>query len=140
MPDQQTHSYRYLEAQRLQSVAVMSNTVLEQEQMLFELADAAIPNESNPGQLPVRLRPHSDLLPTYQRSLSAEQQAVLARWASGDFHANDGQVKAAEGPMKWERTDNEPPSRQTLCPPPDMMHSCFRCEHEPFGELNEFAR
>ena len=44
----------------------------------------------------LKLRPHSHLFAAYQRSLSDQQQAVLARWAAGSFRSGDEQVSAAE--------------------------------------------
>ena len=45
----------------------------------------------------VLLRPAAGLFAAYQRSLSDHIQAVLARWAEGDFRAGDERLSAAEG-------------------------------------------
>ena len=47
---------------------------------------------------PVLLLPRSQLFTAFQGSYTANLQAVLARWAEGDFHAGDDKVKAAETP------------------------------------------
>ena len=48
---------------------------------------------------PLRLRTIPGLFAAYQRSLSAGHQAVLDRWAAGDFRAGDGRLTAAETPV-----------------------------------------
>ena len=49
---------------------------------------------------PVLLQPNSQLFAAYQRSLSDEHQATLARWATSEFFAVDDVVSAAESPLK----------------------------------------
>ena len=63
---------------------------------LLELSAGGLSSRSySPSFL---LRPDADLFAAYQRSLSADHQAVLARWAAGDFLADDGLIRALERP------------------------------------------
>ena len=63
---------------------------------LLQLSDGEQCRDPAPRLL---LRPNAGLFPAFQRSLSADLQAVLARWAAGNFSADDGRVNAAESPM-----------------------------------------
>ena len=65
----------------------------------LDMCSGVVPVEDK--RKPVLLRPRSDLFTAYQRSLSDKHQAVLARWAAGDFRAGDGRLSAVESP--WER-------------------------------------
>ena len=72
----------------------------------------------------VQLRARSSLFAAYQRSLRAEQQAVLARWARGDFQAGDEQLSGAENAAE---PCDEPacnPVGRRVCP---HSHSFIQC-------------
>ena len=60
---------------------------------LLEKPDQSVQREPFP---PIVLRPHSNLFAAFSRSLGEEQQAEMARWASGDFEAEGISVKAEE--------------------------------------------
>ena len=74
----------------------------------FEVSDAARGVNVGGIGLPVLLRPRSDLFAAYQRSLSAEHQTVLARWARGDFQAGDEQLSAADIPIDDDAARRRP--------------------------------
>ena len=84
---------------------------------VFELTDT--PNE---GSDAIPLQPHSDLFAAYQRSLTADQQAVLARWAAGDFQAGDGLITAAESPSE-QCDDAALPAAERRCAHPHRLSS-----------------
>ena len=69
----------------------------------------------------VSLRPHPSLIAAYQQSLSAEQQAVLARWARGDFHAGDDKQTAAEGVLEPDELRLITPAGHRHCPHPPRL-------------------
>ena len=94
----------------------------------LELTDCVDTEEV--GQ-PVHLLPHSRLFTAFQRSLSAAQQAVLTRWAAGDFRAGDEQLRAPETPAGLHEDDGYPVGRQP-CPRPLVFHcrSLYRKETE----------
>ena len=73
---------------------------------------------------PVPLLPHSDLFAVYQRSLTDKQQAVLARWATGDFHAGDGQVSAADA-VEMVEEEAASAGEHPHCPRPPLLVSRY---------------
>ena len=91
----------------------------------FELIDATHEKQQDRR---VRLLPHSTLFTAYQRSLSAEQQAVLARWARGDFHVDDGRLSGAESAM--ERDEDDPSRDPRQCPHPHFFYGRFQAAEE----------
>ena len=86
-----TGAYRYLASHEVRGHSCIVD--LHEPEAVFELSNRA---PQYPTGLPVQLLPRSHLFAAHQRSLSAEQQAVLARWAANDFHVDDGQLSAAE--------------------------------------------
>ena len=71
----------------------------------------------------VRLGPRSDLFTAYQRSFSDEHQAVLARWAAGDFRAGDGRLSAAESPLeRCDEDDAEFEEPVSVCAHPQLFY------------------
>ena len=71
------------------------------------------------GERAVALRPHRDFFTAYQRSLSADQQAVLARWAAGDFRPGDGLIRAVESLVETHDEDEED---HQPCSHPHLLH------------------
>ena len=70
-----------------------------------------------------RQRPRSQLFADYQRSLSAEQQAELAKWATGDYSMAGARQSAAgrgeERKSKAARIDHQ------SCAAPPAVYHCF---------------
>ena len=66
-------------------------------------------------ELHVLLQPRSDLFAAFQRSLSDEHQAVLARSAAGDFRASDDQLRAAQCDMQSEDVQESAGSGTQRC-------------------------
>ena len=82
----------------------------------------------------IGLRPHCSLFTAYQRSLSDEQQAVLARWTAGDFHTGDEQLRSADGPLTTHETHGQTAAeRERFCPHSHNLHSW--CGEAAEGEV-----
>ena len=122
---EQSGSYRFLGSQRVS----VDSTDRCPGQATLELSDAV--EKGDEGLLPVLLRSHSDLLAAYQRSLSAEQQTVLARWARGDFQAGDERLMAAECAMA---RDEEKNGHGKLCPHPHLSWRLYETAENESSE------
>ena len=102
---------------------------------VLELHDSVADGER---KAPVLLRPHSPLFSAYRRSLSAEQQAVLARWARGDFRADDGRLAAPESELEKDEATGEAPVH---CPHPHIFYRRYEDRrHEEEASEVEMAR
>ena len=86
----QSSQYRYLASDEVCGEQTRGQPAYR---AILDLADT--PHGAD-TRLPVLLRPHSSLFTDYQRSLTAEQQAVLARWANGGFQTDDEQLSASD--------------------------------------------
>jgi len=118
------------------------------------LTNCAVTKDAQQQQ-PLSLRPRSRLFAEYQRSVSDVQQAVLARWAAGDFQAGDEQLSAAESEMNetgveqsvwddWDpdrlyesgeakQEDEQAAAHAVLprpCPHPRILHSRYESKTE----------
>ena len=82
--------YRFVAADEVKGVALVGCPT---DRSWLSLTDG----EAEPTS--IRLRPRARLLAAYQRSLSAEQQALLSRWSAAQFQPGDGQLSAAESEL-----------------------------------------
>ena len=101
---------------------------------MLELSHSA---ERGKMGLPVRLRPRSDPFAAYQRSLTADRQAVLARWARGDFHAGDGQVSAVESRVERNAGAEPGPTDHRHCPHAGSFQGQFDAGDDESMEADE---
>ena len=120
---EQTDQYRYVACHKLKR----GYGCCCPEGDVFELIDD--PKDDDEDVRPIPLQPHSDLFAAYQRSLTADQQAVLARWAAGDFQAGDGLITAADSPVVPWKKDKVRSSAQQRCQPPDIFSSVEVRDH-----------
>ena len=85
----------------------------------------------------LQLRPRSSPFAVFQLSLSAEQQAALARWARGDFQAGDEQLSAAESPLVRDEEEAAVPADRQICAYPHLFHSCCQTFRSEAGRASE---
>ena len=120
--------YRYLASKEVSSG---ESTECSGAATYFELIDTV--EETRRGW-PVMLRPQSRLLTAFQRSLTAAHQAVLARWAAGDFQAGDEKLTAAESPLETHPAEEGADTQ--FCPHPHLLYT-RHVEREETAEENK---
>ena len=78
----------------------------------------------------LKLRSHSAVIDAFRRTLSDEHQAMLERWAIGDFRAGDDQLTAAESSLETDPGDRADAEGRRPCPHPKLFH-CYVLEPKP---------
>jgi len=84
------------------------------------------------GRHPVTLRPRSRLFAAYQRSLNVEQQAVMARWAAGDYRAEDETFHVHCGEERQAA-----PAGQRGCPHPLALYTRWQSARSEAADVRE---
>ena len=136
-----TGRYRYVTSH---NVSVLQNKHIDRSQRpFFELTDRARGGEEGWS---APLRPFSFPFAAYQRSLSAERQAVLARWARGDFQAGDEQHSAAETTRvamdaytQLQMEERRGRAIHRPCLRPYVLYGCYQVKKEEAGQAGEQA-
>ena len=80
----------------------------------------------------IQLRLHSNAMDAFRRSLSDEHQAVLARWARGDFRAGDEQLTAVESAWGADEDDEADAGGRHLCPHTQLVYYCHSWQEDTF--------
>ena len=111
---ERTRRYRYVAAHKLQIRQTRDPSPRGAILQLTDQTDIL-------GVQPIRLRARAALFSAFQRSLSVDHQAVLARWEVGDIRAGDEQVRAAESKSEWQASEGAVPEHLLLCPRPQLF-------------------
>ena len=75
-------------------------------------------------------------LPAFQRSLSDEHQAVLARWAAGDFRAGDEHLSAAESELLLDDEEDVDEAGRRPCPHPHQFYVRYQTKQADTGRVD----
>lgn len=116
---EQTGRYRYLASQAVSGEEINR---CPGRLAVFKLSECAERGEQTTDL--IELSSNSHLFPHYQHSLSDEHQAVLTRWASGDFRADDERLSAAESPSVECEEYGPTAAGAQDCHHPHTFHSC----------------
>ena len=109
--NERTGRYRYVKNDELSGSAITGCAMRCPTLWLTESRPAAPPS--------IGLRPHSNLFTASQHLLSADLQAVLVRWAKGDFRAGDELLTSSDSPLL---TRNECADGPQHCSHPHGLH------------------
>ena len=101
----------------------------------FAVVEGAV--EGGTGQEAVRLRPAGGLFTAFQRSLSDQQQAILQRWASGDFRAGDEQLRGVASSVEPCEEDAVDAAGRRSCPHAHLFHARYEPTQQDTDETNE---
>ena len=126
--DEESSEYCYVSAGVLRQFKV---TPVAKQLAILQLTEDRVVEK--PPLVYARLRPRSQLFADYQRSLSAGQQAVLAKWEAGDYSTTGAAGAAEERKSKSARA--EIVDHQT-CLNSLEFHVCY-ADHTPDQEKGE---
>ena len=127
--NEETGQYRYLE----EPVMGYERHRCPGKEMMLELSDIA---EGGDIGGPVLLRTLG-LFTAYQRSLTADLQAALARWVTGDFRDGDEQLSAAES-ASVQCDEEEGDADEQSCRHPHLFSTRYTDDSE--DEMSDVER
>ena len=131
-PDERTGEHRYVSPKDVSGCRCYSCSPSGAQ---LSLSDGA--TDVDEDVEPVRLAPDNQLFAAYQRTLSAEQQAVLARWkACEDFEEHDDKVSAAETRLMSHRNNARAYEPDKRCAHPHIFY-CWEHVKDCFQPIDE---